>query len=178
MNEVTIRIISNIFIISGVMLFIGAVILAALKHKERTSHIISYDLRQKGSSVPKNKRTHKRAQYPEEVRFSHPEAPYEEGTAKGRDINPSGAGLLVPVNVKIKAGAKIDLELLFEGEDKPIGVMGRVVWTEGLEDEKMERLSLISEFFARRVGIKFIELHEENKQRMEIFIRGLSEKKK
>lgn len=177
MNEVTIRILSNIFIISGIVLFIAAVVLAILRHKERSSHVISYDIRQKGSYMPKNRRTHERIEYPEEVRFSHPEAPYEEGAAMGRDINLGGAGLLVPINVKIKAGAKIDLELFFEGEDEPVGVIGEIVWAEGLEDDRMERLSLISEFFSRRVGIKFVEVDEENGQKIEIFVSGLSQRK-
>lgn len=178
MDRYNIKIIANMFILSGIFLFISAVILAILKHKHKTAHLAPFDLKQKTEPLPKNKRVHERIEYFKEIGFSHPEAPYEEGIAKGKDISRLGAGLFVPVPVKIRPGAKIDLELFFEGQDRPtIRIMGEIVWTEGLEDEKMEKLSLISEFFARRVGIRFIDMDDENRQRIEIFIKGLSEKK-
>lgn len=175
MNEHLINLLSKGFIISGVAMFVGAVMLAFLQHRRQMTASTLYEKKPEPKEK-KNGRRHERHDYSHEVRYSHAEPPYGEGTAKGKDISKRGTGVYVPVHAKIRPGTKLDLELTLEKEKEPIRILGEVMWAEGLEDEKMEQLALISEFFARRIGIKFQDTHEDNSQRIEIFISGLAEK--
>ncbi len=169
-----IRLISNIFIISGVALFVGAVVLAFLKYKS-AQRINFYNFEKiKSRREDKEKRTKQRADYSKEIKFKHPEADQTKGTARGRDLHAEGVGLYVPVDMKIKPGTRLEVELHFEGEEEPMKIGAEVVWTEGLEDKDLEELSVISEFFSRKIGLKFTDIDTEKRQKIDIYVRGIS----
>ena len=175
MTEEAIRIISNAFIICGLVLFAAAVALAILREKQH--HKSTYPFKISDRETPKQKELRRllRASYEKDVKYSYVEPPCAEGTAKGKDLHQHGAGLMMPIHAKVMRGTKLDLELFLDGEKEPLRVAGEIVWTEGLEDEKMEKLSVISEFFARRVGVKFKDMTEENERRIKIAIKGTVE---
>lgn len=173
MTEDAIRIISNAFIICGLFLFASAVALVIIRERYNRKSNDPFKTNEQTSVKQKELRHLKRANYEKDVKYSHAEPPYAEGIAKGKDLHQSGAGLMMPIHAKVKRGTKLDLELFLDGKKEPLRITGEVVWTEGLEDEKMEKLSLISEFFARRVGIKFNDMNEEKKQRIKIAIKGI-----
>jgi hypothetical protein len=173
MTEGAIRVISNVFILCGIVLFLTAVALAVIRERQHYKAKYPYEVEKKEKSAKaKESRRAKRVAYEKDVKYSHTDPPYTEGTAKGKDLHHEGAGIMMPVHAKVKQGTMLDLELFLEGEKDPLRVQGEVVWTEGLEDEKMEKLSLISEFFARRVGLKFKDIDEEKQQRIKIAIKG------
>jgi hypothetical protein len=173
MTEQAIRLISNVLIICGIVLFVTAVALAVIRERQHYKAKYPYKVEKKEKAAKaKDSRRAERVTYEKDVKYSHAEPPYAEGTAKGRDLHHQGAGIMMPVHAKVKQGTMLDLELFLEGEKDPLRVQGEVVWTEGLEDEKMEKLSLISEFFARRVGLKFKDVDEEKQQRIKIAVKG------
>ncbi len=172
MTEDAIRIISNAFIICGLFLFASAVALVIIRERSNRKSNYPYKSSEQPKIKQKELRGLKRVNYEKDLKYSHAEPPYAEGTAKGKDLHHKGAGLMVPIHAKVKRGTKLDLELFLDDKKEPLRITGEVVWTEGLEDEKMEKLSLISEFFARRVGIKFNDMNEEKTQRIKIAIKG------
>jgi hypothetical protein len=171
-TEETIKIISNVFILCGAVLFVAAIALAIIRERQNKKANFPFDVTEQAAVKQKEGRRLKRAPYEKDLKYSYSEPPYTEGTAKGRDLHHEGAGLLMPVHAKVRKGTKLDLELFLEGEKEPLRIMGEIVWAEGLEDEKMEKLSLISEFFARRVGVKFKDLNENYQQRIKLAVKG------
>ena len=178
MDYQAIRFISNIFIVSGITLFAGAVILAFLRYK--SAHRINfYSLkrvgsRKKGKDGDKERRARQRVAYSEEVKFKYPEMDQVKGTTRGRDLTIDGVGLYVPVDMEIKPGARLEIEPYFEEEEDPIKIGAEVIWTEDFEDEGLEKFSLISDFFTRRIGLKFTDIDAEKRQKIDIYVRGIS----
>jgi hypothetical protein len=170
----TIKIISNIFIISGATLFVAAVMLAFLRYK-RTRPGNYYDMPYAGASPKeKEKRRKERMGHGKEVKVKHPETG-EEVTAKGKDLHAEGAGIYVPVDMRqVRQGSKLELTLYLEGEDEPIKIGAEVAWTEGLEDKDMENLSIVSEFFARRIGLRFTDIDARERKKIDIYIEGIT----
>ena len=175
MTEEAIRIISNSFIICGLVLFAAAVALAILRGKQHHKSTHPFKIANQEPIKQKETRRLNRASYEKDIKYSHSEPPYAEGTAKGKDLHHGGAGLMMPVHAKVARGTKLDLELFLDGQPEPLRIAGEIVWTEGLEDEKMEKLSLISEFFARRVGVKFKDMSEDSMHRIKIAVKGTVE---
>jgi hypothetical protein len=173
MTENAIRVISHVFILCGLVLFVTAVALAIIRERQHRKSTYPFKVTEQKTQKQKEFRRLKRANYEKDIKYSHAEPPYAEGTAKGKDLHQQGAGLMMPIHAKVKRGTKLDLELFLDGQPEPMRIAGEIVWTEGLEDEKMEKLSLISEFFARRVGVKFKDMSEDNVQRIKIAVKGV-----
>ena len=178
MDYQAIRFISNIFIISGIALFAGAVILAFLRYKS-AQRINFYNLKRvesckKEKDKDREKRARQRVAYSKEVKLKHPETDQTKGIARGRDLSMEGVGLYVPVDMEIKPGTRLEIEPYFEEEEEPIEIGAEVVWTEDFEDEGLEGLSVVSEFFRRRIGLKFTDIDAEKRQKIDIYIRGIS----
>lgn len=179
MTEDVVRAISNVLIVCGLVLFAAAVALAIIRERQHRKSTQPFKISDRETPKQKELRRLLRVNYGKDVKYSHVGPPYAEGTAKGKDLHQHGAGLMMPIHAKVMRGAKLDLELFLDGEKEPLRVAGEIVWTEGLEDEKMEKLSVISEFFARHVGVKFKDMTEENERRIKIAVKGsVAESKK
>ena len=172
-----IKLISIIFILSSLVLFISAVILVFLKYRSLTP--ITYDLKEerKAKKKPKQGRLYERIRYTEKIKVTYPKKELEI-TAYCRDIHHYGVGLCLPVDIEIAPGVRLDIELLFEGEDRPIRVGAQVVWTEELENKEMERLTAVSEILTRRTGLRFVDVEEEKRKKIEVCIKKITERDK
>jgi hypothetical protein len=180
MGTEEIKIISNLFIISGIVLFALAVILALLRYKrERKNNFFDLKGTKKGQKGEfEEKRTKERHRFLEKVKILHPETKEAKAEAEGEDIHAEGAGLKVKPNLKIEPGTQLEIEFYLHGEEEPIRIGSEVAWTEGLENKDLEELSVVSEFFAKRLGLRFINLDEKTKKKIDIYIEKKSEEEK
>jgi len=84
------------------------------------------------------------------------------GAAKARKMraksyNISIAGICLEAPDKCKVGTRVDLEIFLDRDD-PIKVEGNIIWQKKCEDS------------ASRAGVKFVDLKEEDKERVSNFI--------
>ena len=177
MSSHTIKLISIIFILSSVTLFISTVILVFLKYRSLVP--MTYDLKEEreAEKKPKQRRLYERIRYAGGVKVFFPEKEIEF-TAYCQDIHHYGVGLCLPVNIEIVPGVRLEIELLLEGEDRPIRVGAQVVWTEELENKEMERLTAVSEVLIRRTGLRFVDVEEEERKKIEAYINRITERDK
>ena len=140
---------------------------------------MTYDLKEEKETKkkPKQRRLYERIRYTEGVKVFFPEKEIEF-TAYCQDIHHYGVGLCLPMNIEIAPGVRLDIELLFEGEDRPIRVGAQVVWTEELENKEMERLTAVSEILTRRTGLRFVDVEDEKRKKIEVCIKRITERDK